>query len=227
MNSEQIVSQLENKIQERLQGVQQQLDSSFNRIEAFLDQIPPPPYPPVPQNNVNFVLPVIQISQPLILTLANQVIQEIKPLINLTIHNQIKQTQPQQIQQQKIEQPIIINNPQQFNLMPFTYFYQRINQLDKLNIIIKVFEFKLEKLKKTQRLSYHPSDVTTLNFIQKQNQFISGSGNGQIIIWSMNENSQWACQQKLNNHSNFINYLIINNNEDVMISGSDDKTIKF
>ncbi|CAD8118586.1 unnamed protein product [Paramecium primaurelia] len=242
MNSEQIVSQLENKIQECLQGVQQQLDSSFNRIEAFLDQLILAPNPPVLQNTVNFVLPTIQISQPLISTLGNQVIQEIKPLINITIQKSIQQQQQLQ-QQQKIVQPIINN---QFYQKPFTYkllqdksiqynevcYAIAINKDNSIilagcNKQIKVFEFKQEQLKQTQILSEHSSYVTTLNFMKKQNQFISGSQYGQIIIWSMNQNSEWVCQQKLNDHSTWIKCLLINNNEDVMISGSNDKTIKF
>ncbi|CAD8213032.1 unnamed protein product [Paramecium pentaurelia] len=246
MNSQQIVAQLENKVQECLQGFQQQLDSSFNRINDFLDQLLLAPYPAVPQNNVNFLLPEAQISQPLIPTLANLVIQEIKPLINLIINKQIKQTQPQQIQQQKIEQSIMMNNHQQFTLKPFTYNLLQNNSIkqneqcyaiaiNKDNSIvlagcesqIKVFEFKQEQLKQTQLLSEHSRNITTLNFIKKQNQFISGEQGGQIILWSMNENSQWISQQKLKEHSDCINCLIFNNNEDVMITGSDDQTIKF
>ncbi|CAD8215278.1 unnamed protein product [Paramecium octaurelia] len=43
----------------------------------------------------------------------------------------------------------------------------------------------------------------------------------------MNSTSQWICSYKLNEHQNFIRCLILNNNEDLIISGSDDKTIKF
>ncbi|CAD8213897.1 unnamed protein product [Paramecium octaurelia] len=63
--------------------------------------------------------------------------------------------------------------------------------------------------------------------MKKQTQFISGSWDKLIIIWSMNQNSQWICTQKLNEHKYWINCLIQNNNEDLIISGSQDTTIKF
>ncbi|CAD8085715.1 unnamed protein product [Paramecium primaurelia] len=250
MNTQSIVSQLGDKIQECLEGFQQELDSSYSRIEAFLDQLSLIPNTPVPQNNDNFVSQVIQISQPLIQILANQVIHELKPLINLNIQEQIQQTQlqlqQQLIQKQKISQPIIIDHQHQLNLKSFTYNLLQsksikqsencqaiaINKDNSIvlagcNKLIKVFKFQQEILKQTQLLNEHTGDVTTLNFMQKQNQFVSGSQYGQIIIWSMNENIQWVCQQKLNAHSQYINCLVISNNEQFIISGSNDKTIKF
>ncbi|CAD8131380.1 unnamed protein product [Paramecium sonneborni] len=92
---------------------------------------------------------------------------------------------------------------------------------------IKVFEFKQEQLKQTQLLKEHSKNVNTLNFMKKSSQFISGSEDSSIIIWSMNENNQWICKQKINGHSSYIYCLILNNNEDIIISGSADKKIKF
>ncbi|CAD8213064.1 unnamed protein product [Paramecium pentaurelia] len=63
--------------------------------------------------------------------------------------------------------------------------------------------------------------------MNKSNHFISGSQDNSIIIWSMNQNNQWINQQKLNGHCGTIFCLILNNNEDLIISGSSDKTIKF
>ncbi|CAD8203038.1 unnamed protein product [Paramecium octaurelia] len=83
------------------------------------------------------------------------------------------------------------------------------------------------KLKQIQILSEHSDYVRTLNFMKKQNQFISAGNGGQIIMGSMNENSQWICTQKLKEHSKYINCLVMNNNEDLFISGSNDSTIKF
>ncbi|CAD8215336.1 unnamed protein product [Paramecium octaurelia] len=92
---------------------------------------------------------------------------------------------------------------------------------------IKVFEFKQEQLKLIQLLTEHKDNVTTLNFMKKSTQFISGSMDKQIIIWWMDQKSQWICQYKLNQNSYQINCLLLNNNEDLIISGSSDKTIKF
>ncbi|CAD8091671.1 unnamed protein product [Paramecium primaurelia] len=62
--------------------------------------------------------------------------------------------------------------------------------------------------------------------MNKSNHFISGSDKS-IIIWSMNQSNQWIFQQKLNGHNNEISCLVLNNNEDLIISGSYDHTIEF
>ncbi|CAD8128971.1 unnamed protein product [Paramecium sonneborni] len=95
------------------------------------------------------------------------------------------------------------------------------------NSQIKVFEFKQGMLKQIQTLTEHNNSVFTLNFMKKQNQFISGSCDKSIIIWQFNQNNQWISQQRLNGHNHNIYCVILNNNEDIIISGSSDKTIKF
>ncbi|CAD8192433.1 unnamed protein product [Paramecium pentaurelia] len=92
---------------------------------------------------------------------------------------------------------------------------------------IKVFEFKQGMIKQTQILSKHKYFVYTLNFMNKSNQFISGSADKSIIIWQTNQKNQWIPQQILNGHSSIIYCLILNNNEDLIITGSSDNTIKF
>ncbi|CAK93562.1 unnamed protein product (macronuclear) [Paramecium tetraurelia] len=253
MNSQQIVAQLNNKVEECLQDVQQQLDSSFRRIEAFIDQFALPPYQSDPNKNVDFARPPVEI-QPLKQTLANQITQGIKPITHLAIPQQNKQNQVQltqlqskqiQVQQDELKDSIT-NNGDQLNLKPLPYILLQssliqqsescyaiaINKDNQIVVAgscnkIKVFEFKQEQLKQTQLLSVHQRHITTLNFMKKQDQFISGDQGGLIIKWFMNENSQWIQQQKLNEHSKCINCLVINNNEDLLISGSDDCTIKF
>ncbi|CAD8135856.1 unnamed protein product [Paramecium pentaurelia] len=92
---------------------------------------------------------------------------------------------------------------------------------------IKVFEFKQGKLNQIQVLSEHQLNVLTLNFMKKSNNFISASEDKQIIIWQINQNNQWIIQQRLNGHSGQINSLLLKNDEDVIISGSSDLSIKF
>ncbi|CAD8118187.1 unnamed protein product [Paramecium primaurelia] len=93
---------------------------------------------------------------------------------------------------------------------------------------IKIFEFKQGIMEQIQLLNKHENNISTLNFMKKTNQLISGSHkDGQIIIWLMNQKNQWTCSQILNGHSKGITCLIFNNNEDLIISGSFDKTIKF
>ncbi|CAD8099437.1 unnamed protein product [Paramecium sonneborni] len=92
---------------------------------------------------------------------------------------------------------------------------------------IKVYELKQGKLHQIQLLTEHSGRVFTLNFMKQSNHFVSGSADDQIIIWQMIQNNQWTCQQKLNGHASFIWCLLLNNNEDLIISGSNDKSIKF
>ncbi|CAD8187355.1 unnamed protein product [Paramecium pentaurelia] len=93
--------------------------------------------------------------------------------------------------------------------------------------LIKVFEFNQGMIKKIQTLKQHKDWVQTLNFMHKSKQFISGSCDHSIIIWKCNQNNQWSFKQILNGHNNSIQCLIINTNEDLIISGSGDNTIKF
>ncbi|CAD8118142.1 unnamed protein product [Paramecium primaurelia] len=92
---------------------------------------------------------------------------------------------------------------------------------------IKVFQLKQDVLKEIQVLNEHQSIVNTLQFMKKSKQFMSGSYDKQIIIWSLNENNKWDCQQKLNGHNGWILCLLLNINEDLIITGSEDNTIKF
>ncbi|CAD8075044.1 unnamed protein product [Paramecium sonneborni] len=140
----------------------------------------------------------------------------------------------------------MIKSSLQSNLKPFTY--QQIQQspikqnevcyaiavnnncsimVAGCNQYIKLFEFNQGILKQVQLLTEHAGNISTLNFMKRTNNFISGSCDSQIIIWVRNNNNQWISQQKLNGHTSYINCLILNNNEDTIISGSDDKSIKF
>ncbi|CAD8166674.1 unnamed protein product [Paramecium octaurelia] len=94
------------------------------------------------------------------------------------------------------------------------------------NCLIKIFEFKQGISKQVQLLDQHKNRVTTINFMKKTNQFISGDFEGSILIWA-NHDNQWICSQTAKQHNDLINCLIMNNNEDIMISSSEDKTIKF
>ncbi|CAK87555.1 unnamed protein product, partial (macronuclear) [Paramecium tetraurelia] len=162
----------------------------------------------------------------------NQEIQKIqKKQLNETIKDQQLQSNQQQIQQLTL-------NQFQYQLLPNSIKQQQfccaIATNKDCSIVvagcdntIKVFEFKSEVLIQTQLLSEHTKGVLTLNFMKKSNQFISGSDDKLIIIWIMNPSNQWVCQYKLIGHNSNIYCLVLNNNEDLIISGSYDKTIKF
>ncbi|CAD8213056.1 unnamed protein product [Paramecium pentaurelia] len=93
------------------------------------------------------------------------------------------------------------------------------------NKLIKIYEFQQGMLKLNQVLNEHQREVVTLNFVKQSNQLISGD-QGYILIWQYNNNS-WICSQTIDGHNDWIRCIILNNNEDLFISSSADKTIKF
>ncbi|CAD8211291.1 unnamed protein product [Paramecium pentaurelia] len=180
----------------------------------------------------------------------NQLIPQIASLIKVYIQNQVKKKeeglnqefinqcnliqQKENIQKQSLEEII------KFKENQLQFQQQQINQILNQQIspqlifkpfnyqfYIEVFEFKQEVLKQTQLLREHQDDVNTLKFMNKSNRFISGSVDQLIIIWSINESHQWICQQKLDGNNGIIFCLVLNYNEDMIISGSSDSTIKF
>ncbi|CAD8084259.1 unnamed protein product [Paramecium primaurelia] len=110
-----------------------------------------------------------------------------------------------------------------------------INQDNTLVLVgcekeIRVFELIQNKLVQIDILKGHNDSIFTLDFFKKQkNSFISGSRDDSIMIWLyLNEQKKsWSCSQQLVGHTSSILCLIYNQKEDLIISGSDDKTIKF
>ncbi|CAD8118943.1 unnamed protein product [Paramecium primaurelia] len=94
------------------------------------------------------------------------------------------------------------------------------------NKLIKIYDFKQGMLILNQVLNEHKNDAVILNFMKQSNQLISGD-NGSILIWTHNNNNSWICSQTIKGHNYWIRCIILNNNEDLLISSSDDKTIKF
>ncbi|CAD8208971.1 unnamed protein product [Paramecium pentaurelia] len=185
----------------------------------------------------------------------NQSIEQTKSIIDeilKKIKNQtnIKQTDNQEIPPSKISEQIqqipkkkLITKP---NLNPFTFDLMKQNSIKQdeqclaiainqdnsvvvagCNKDIKVFQLQQEKLNQIQFLSEHTGEVKTLNFMKNTNNFVSGSSDSLIIIWQLIGNNQWQCQQKLIGHQQSIQCLLLNNTDDLIISGSFDKTIKF
>ncbi|CAD8094733.1 unnamed protein product [Paramecium primaurelia] len=92
---------------------------------------------------------------------------------------------------------------------------------------IKIYQFNQENLKEVQALQGHKNNVTTLSFMSKSNDIISGSDDQQIILWQYVKEFLWNITQKIIGHSGQINCVIRNNNDDLIISCSWDKTIRF
>ncbi|CAD8104386.1 unnamed protein product [Paramecium primaurelia] len=93
---------------------------------------------------------------------------------------------------------------------------------------IRVFEVNNGILEEIQVLNEHTGYVNTLNFFKKSPiQFISSDADSTIILWKQMNNKEWKCQQKLLGHTSSIWALIINKEEDLIISSGLDKSIKF
>ncbi|CAD8120347.1 unnamed protein product [Paramecium sonneborni] len=91
---------------------------------------------------------------------------------------------------------------------------------------IKIYNFANGKTQLNQTLN-NISFVRTIYFMKKSQSFISGEEDSTISIWHQNSNKQWFLFQKLIEHSKTIKHVIMNRNEDLIISCSNDKTIKF
>ncbi|CAD8117438.1 unnamed protein product [Paramecium primaurelia] len=189
-----------------------------------------------------------QLQQKLTDELKNLSIQNMKEkqMLEEIIKSKDQQLQYQQLEIQQLKQIYIFQPSLQLILKPFTYkliqnssiqydqkcYAIAINGDSSILIAgcqsqIQVFEFKSDVLKQTQLLNNHQGDVNTLNFMNKSNHFISGSDDSSIIIWSMNQSNQYICQQKLNGHNDSIFCLVLTKNEDLIISGNDEYTMKF
>ncbi|CAD8072864.1 unnamed protein product [Paramecium sonneborni] len=182
-------------------------------------------------------------------TAFNEKIQkELTPLINCKINHQIQTYQDhlQQLIQLQQGQEQQIKSVPQFKIKPFTYQIIKQNSIPQTQScwavafnkdcsivaatcdeLIKIYEFKQGKLKQIQVLNDHQRRVCNLLFLKKSNQLISGDFNGSILIWSINNNNQWICSQTLKQHDDRIHCLIMNNYENIIVSSSEDKTIKF
>ncbi|CAD8215097.1 unnamed protein product [Paramecium octaurelia] len=214
-------------------------DCSFNKMDCYLDSLVNDTSDSLNLNTFQkqHFIPIL-LNTPLIKiensNFAQSLCQDIQSVIKLNTNNQIKPKEQS------------LNQTNQLNLKPFTYQLipkYSISQTESCCTIainedcsillagcesqIKVFEFKLGITKQTQNLNEHVYCVNNLNFMKKSNQFFSGSYDNSIILWEFNQNKQWISQYKLNGHTSYIDCLILNNNEDLIVSGSGDKTIKF
>ncbi|CAD8104966.1 unnamed protein product [Paramecium sonneborni] len=94
---------------------------------------------------------------------------------------------------------------------------------------IKLYKFNRGSLILLRILNGHPSMIVTCIFFKNQNRFISGCYDGSMLIWSNSkENEQeWKCEQILNDHKNYLGQIIYSKIDNMIISCSNDNTIKF
>ncbi|CAD8195668.1 unnamed protein product [Paramecium octaurelia] len=215
-----------------MKEMEKELDQSFDKINNLIDQ-------------------VLIIDNP-IKTITNLKSQSSLPKLNEFhfIHqskfqsNILQELTPLIKSQLQFKQHHNIQSQSSFNLKPFNYIqhssikqqndcysfaFNKVCQIIAvgLNQKIIIYEFKQEVFKQIQVLDQIQGYVFTLNFMKQSNQLISGDNQGNISIWSINNNNSWVCSQTIKGHKYCINCLIVNNNEDLFISCSDDKTIKF
>ncbi|CAD8214520.1 unnamed protein product [Paramecium pentaurelia] len=234
-----------------MKELDQGLDQSFDKINNLIDQLLIIDTPICKFNNTKLELSLPKLNQFHLIDQSqfqSNILQELKPLINSKIKHQVQfKLQSHQQNQTSLIQSSQQSIKSQFNIKPFNYQLisnNSIKQQQDCNCIainkdssivaigcndkqIKIYEFKQEMMKQIQVLNVNSDYVYTLNFMQQSNQLISGDSGGSIVIWSRNNNYQWNSSQTINGHSSYINCLILNKNEDLIISSSGDKTIKF
>ncbi|CAK70308.1 unnamed protein product (macronuclear) [Paramecium tetraurelia] len=94
------------------------------------------------------------------------------------------------------------------------------------NGTIQIFELINELMKEKQIIKNHTEAVYCLQFMPKTNQFVSGSADASLIIWSMNDQQEWFKSSKLLGHTGIMMCLIIDNSENMIFSGNSDRSIK-
>ncbi|CAD8159273.1 unnamed protein product [Paramecium pentaurelia] len=172
----------------------------------------------------------------------NQQIKKIQD--NEILEREIRQTEDVEIKQKKDEEIIYMNVEQKkevkvnYELIDQNSIKQNewccavaFNKDQQIvvagcNENIKVFKHNQGKLDQIQLLSGHKKSVLILRFMSTNN-FVSGGGENAIIIWQEIGYHQWNCQQKLIGHLDPIYCLIVNNNDNLIISCSHDCTINF
>ncbi|CAD8186380.1 unnamed protein product [Paramecium octaurelia] len=94
---------------------------------------------------------------------------------------------------------------------------------------IQVFQFADGNLYSRQTISSHNHNLTALYHMKNSEQFVSGDMDGTILIFKYNSTkNKWEQQlRKEKYHKGRINKIIMNNNENLIITGGNDSSIMF
>ncbi|CAD8122028.1 unnamed protein product [Paramecium sonneborni] len=95
------------------------------------------------------------------------------------------------------------------------------------NCKIRVFKLSQDLIKQIQVLQEHKGYVDILCFMNKFCSFISASSDNSIIIWQLINDNKFIIQKKLLGHTYYIRCMIINIDDNLIISSGCDKTIRF
>ncbi|CAD8101560.1 unnamed protein product [Paramecium primaurelia] len=170
------------------------------------------------KNQDQFSSIMMDIQKKLISVLQNFNENLIEPQIDLSQQNPIKQDTKYQLIQ-NIRESLIYSFSFNHNSSMFAAGYSTGQ--------IAVFELEIEQIRKQQQiLNGHKGSVYSLEFFNYKNCFLSGGQDRMILIWAF-ESKIWICQQKIDAHSDWISHIIINKNNNLIISSSGDKTIQF
>ncbi|CAD8158121.1 unnamed protein product [Paramecium octaurelia] len=248
---------LHKQIESSIKGLEMDLDSIFDNISNFIDQqfiMDSPIKLCNPKNELSwpkiFKFHLIESEFQLMM------LQIVKPLINYKIkdqlHYQLQSDEPhlkkskQTEFTQKQELTLVQSPSSQLIQKPLTYQIINNNSFQEqkhcrviaankdCSIVafscysqIIINEFNQGMMKEIQVLNEHRDYIYTLNFMKKSDQLISGDNGGSIIIWGISNDNLWYSSQLIKGHNNYIMCLLMNNQEDLIISSSGDNIIKF
>ncbi|CAK76409.1 unnamed protein product (macronuclear) [Paramecium tetraurelia] len=148
----------------------------------------------------------------------DQVIQKFNNKNNLT--------QKQNREDQKGKKPLSFK-------LTNTYSYKQLQWCNAIalnknsSLVVAASQNDIKGKLELLQICQNKNQVYTLNFMKNSNNFVSGFIDNSIIIWKENAENQWNFEQILNGHLGSILCLLLNNKDDLIISASQDKTIKF
>ncbi|CAD8089749.1 unnamed protein product [Paramecium primaurelia] len=91
---------------------------------------------------------------------------------------------------------------------------------------IQIYKFCWGQLELIQQIDKHDQNICSIYVMKKSKSFISGDFNGKIIFW-IYEDNKWKFTTEIKEHTDYVNQILLNKDENEMITCSDDKSIKF
>ncbi|CAD8178231.1 unnamed protein product [Paramecium octaurelia] len=89
---------------------------------------------------------------------------------------------------------------------------------------IKIWRFQNGTIKQGKTLERHTDCIQCLVYSKKSNSFISSDKT--IRCWKLIDQNDWCFSQSYQQHTDYVMCMILNSNEDLLFSGSRDKSIK-
>ncbi|CAD8116410.1 unnamed protein product [Paramecium primaurelia] len=151
--------------------------------------------------------------------------QEILSNVNLGSQNNTQNKQQQQFRGGEIKLKLIDQSVKQSERCDGIAFDSSGSiMLSTQQNDIKVWSFQNGTIKLIKTLQGHTKWIQCLIYSKKQNSFISGDVT--IRCWKQQDSTKWISSQPYEEHKLFVKCLLLNSNEDLLFSGSDDESIK-